>query len=1857
MKKRIASLLMAVLMLVTMLPVTAMAEELAAADPAEEQVVSEEVTTEPTEETDETETPAEPEHPGQTGEEPQPSEDAELPSEDPVEDEPVPLADETDADTGTVTRIAWVQKLVATFDMTVEDDNYPDNYYTDIDSTAAYYRDLMVAVEFGVIDLEAGLPFEPEEPATREFAAHTLNYCLGFQLDDSTYTYADTADVTYKDDVQVAVNRGWFALADGSFLPKQAMAAAEAEAMLADAAAVLEGTVVSETYNSTYTFKTGVIEIPNGTDVQVTDGVVRITDCPKTLTSGCIFVVYLNGLPVAYVADTVTKEGNVTVVTATRAEDADAFEAFDAQGVVEADLTLVKALDGTELAYYVEELDQEFQTYAMAKAAASRLGGSIAPKIELSCKREIAIGNAVSIALDIKVKNPKVSYSISLIKGEAYVQLSYDLSANYQVKGDLAGPAGINDIKLFYWGIPAIGGFSVTYDAELSGSVTGIQEWHVETGLNVSKKDGASMPRTFKSKTFTIAVEATCQVGFQAKFGVTELPALKAYIYAGFGCVGKAKANTYADTEKPETCVHFAAYLYAKCGATGQVEFEPLNYKKTLNINHDIYDEDNSPVRIVHHYEDGKLVAKCARGNVSSWFGKASDWYTSGDSQYMSSGWSSGYGGSGYGKDGTPIVIYEYTTDEDGKATITKYNGNSTSLVIPSTLDGYTVVAIGKDVFKNNTRLRMVVFPDTVTKIGNYAFYGCTNLSSITFGDGLVELGTKSFYGCTSLTAISLPDSVTRISYGAFDKCTRLANVKLSQNLEQLDGRAFSGCDALTSITIPKKVATSYKADISDYGYTGGRGAFNGNANLKSVTFEEGSTVIAGNLLANCPGIETIVIPDSVTEIGEYAFYHCINLKDVKLSSALTTINTRAFNDCIALPEVEIPDSVVKISYGAFDGCTALADVKLSRNLVQLDGRAFSGCDALTSITIPKKVATSYKADISDYGYTGGRGAFNGNANLKSVTFEEGSTVIAGNLLANCPGIETIVIPDSVTEIGEYAFYHCINLKDVKLSSALTTINTRAFNDCIALPEVEIPDSVVKISYGAFDGCTALADVKLSRNLVQLDGRAFSGCDALTSITIPKKVATSYKADISDYGYTGGRGAFNGNANLKSVTFEEGSTVIAGNLLANCPGIETIVIPDSVTEIGEYAFYHCINLKDVKLSSALTTINTQAFNDCSSLLAITVPDSVTSMGSAVFANCTSLADVTLPNTRQIIMSRTFESCSSLEKIVLPETVTRIQENAFENCTALKEIVWSKALTTIDANAFLNCDALVEVSIPATVTSMGNHVFRDCDALTTVVIPDSVTSMGTNVFYDCDALTSVKLGSGITTIPVSTFEHCDVLESIVIPRRVTTIGNTAFKDCVKFTSITIPRSVTSISSNAFSYPAKMTIYGVAGTYAETFAKDNSIKFVAKEVSATAVTLNTTELTISKGASATLFLTVTPEDFTDAVSWKSSNTSVATISDAGVVKAVDVGTATIKVVVGGKSASCKVTVQQPVTGITLNKTSLILEALGTYQLTATANPNTAVDRRISWSSSAPEVASVDENGLVTAHKKGSATITASAMDGSGVTKTCAVTVSNTAYICATVEEMESPHNYPDNCNDFWVYTIPGAEKLLVTFDAQTKIEDGFDYLYAYDAEGNQVGEYTGTELAGKTITIPSDTVRLKLVSDDSGNEWGFKVSSITPGMTGGAVSGNVTTGGNAADPVTIALKQDGSTVKTTTVTGGSYLVSGLTDGTYTLEASKPGCVSRSYTVAVKDGEIVSSLDVVLVARSNINGAAVNGDDVEITDVACLYRYLTANDRSQSSIPDEAYFLAVADVNSDGAVDVYDLQLLYETVSGIV
>lgn len=268
---------------------------------------------------------------------------------------------------------------------------------------------------------------------------------------------------------------------------------------------------------------------------------------------------------------------------------------------------------------------------------------------------------------------------------------------------------------------------------------------------------------------------------------------------------------------------------------------------------------------------------------------------------------------------------------------------------------------------------------------------------------------------------------------------------------------------------------------------------------------------------------------------------------------------------------------------------------------------------------------------------------------------------------------------------------------------------------------------------------------------------------------------------------------------------------------------------------------------------------------------------------------------------------------------------------------------------------------------------------------------------------------------------------------------------------------------------------------------------------------------------------LALTVFPANYTDAVLWKSSDPNVATVSETGVVTALNSGSTLIKVMVGSQSATCSVTVVEPVERINLNTSALTLDALDEVQLIAQVYPYYAT-QSVTWSSTDASVASVSENGLVTAHGKGVATITATAQDGSGISRSCTVTVLNNAYIASNVNELESPHSYESSCNDLWVYTLPGATRLYVTFDARTSLETRFDYLYLLDGSGVEIGRYTGTELAGQTIEIPGDTVRIKLKTDASGSDWGFKVTAITadgasqpveePKDSSGDLSGNGT-----------------------------------------------------------------------------------------------------------------------------------------------
>ena len=675
-------------------------------------------------------------------------------------------------------------------------------------------------------------------------------------------------------------------------------------------------------------------------------------------------------------------------------------------------------------------------------------------------------------------------------------------------------------------------------------------------------------------------------------------------------------------------------------------------------------------------------------------------------------------------------------------------------------------------------------------------------------------------------------------------------------------------------------------------------------------------------------------------------------------------------------------------------------------------------------------------------------------------------------MFANCPGIESIVIPGTVTDIESYAFYGSKNLQKVTLPESLTSIGWNTFQKCTGLTNVMIPDSVTVIGQEAFAECTNLETVTLPSNLERLEERAFYNDDMLTSIEIPKSLKeTSFTGESNI-------GPFNSCDGLKNIGFEQGTTKIASGLFANCPGIKSIVIPDTVTNMESHAFYGSKNLREVTLPESVTSIGSNAFEKCTGLINILIPKSVTAIGQSAFAACT-----------------------NLESIQLPDSITDITDYMFQNCTALKNIAIPKSITKIGAYAFRNCTALTELDLGKEITEIGDHAFYGCDALSSIVVPDSVTRIGGYCFEDCDVLQKVSLGTGITEIPEGAFYQCGSLEKIVLPYRVSRIRTKAFINCTKLTSITIPRSVTAIDDNVFSYPGKMTIYGVSGTYAQTYAKDKGISFVSNEVHATSAALSSATLKLNKGSTAVLALTVEPADFTDEVTWKSTDASVAAVDESGMVTAKGVGTATIRVIVGNISADCKVTVGQPVTSISLNEAYLSLEASDTYQLTASIYPTNADNKEVEWTSSDETVAAVDQTGLVTALSKGEATITALAKDGSNQSSECTVTVKNTMYAVTSAEKMESLHGYENNCSDIWVYTDENAEDSLeVVFDERTEVEDGFDFIYIYSADGTQIGKYTGTQLSGATVEVPGNTVKIKLVSDKAGNAWGFKVKNI-------------------------------------------------------------------------------------------------------------------------------------------------------------
>ena len=358
--------------------------------------------------------------------------------------------------------------------------------------------------------------------------------------------------------------------------------------------------------------------------------------------------------------------------------------------------------------------------------------------------------------------------------------------------------------------------------------------------------------------------------------------------------------------------------------------------------------------------------------------------------------------------------------------------------------------------------------------------------------------------------------------------------------------------------------------------------------------------------IIGCRSLTSLVIPDSVTNIGDYAFAFCRSLTDIVIPDSVTSIGNWAFWNCRSLTDIVIPDSVTSIGDNAFHFCSSLSNIAISDSVTSIGNNAFSDCRSLTDI----------------------------------------------------------VIPDSVTNIGDAAFCGCKSLRTIVIPDSVTSIGNNAFCDCSSLSNLVLPDSVTCIGGGAFSGCLLLEYISIPKNVICLNVNPFVNWDGKLECLSPNYI---YEDDV----------LFNKDKS-KIVSFRN-------------QNIESYIIPNSVTSIGDAAFSGCRSLSDIVIPNSVSSIGDAAFSGCRSLTEIVIPNSVTSIGGGVFWNCRSLSNIVIPNSVSSIGTWAFCGCKSLRSLVIPDSVTSIGDKAFQFCFSLTTITIPNSVSSIGTWAFCDCN--------------------------------------------------------------------------------------------------------------------------------------------------------------------------------------------------------------------------------------------------------------------------------------------------------------------------------------------------------------------------------------------------------------------------------------------------------------------------------------------------------------------------------------------------------------------------------------
>lgn len=637
----------------------------------------------------------------------------------------------------------------------------------------------------------------------------------------------------------------------------------------------------------------------------------------------------------------------------------------------------------------------------------------------------------------------------------------------------------------------------------------------------------------------------------------------------------------------------------------------------------------------------------------------------------------------------SPVADFTYEPINGLYAKITKYTGNDSIVIIPEEIDDYIIQVIGAEAFLGNSSMEYVIIPDTVTELGKQAFSRCSALKTVDMGNGVTTLGNWVFYASNSLRRIDFPESVTAMGRGVLQNCENLEYVGYPIHWETANsaGEVFAGCPKLTEIMIPEGVtgipnyafancpnlkrivlpegleyvyhhAFSNCTGLTEMVYPSTIktvGGIDGCTSITSVAIPDGTETIGTNAFDSVP-IRSIVIPNSVTQINNYAFQNCATLECVEFGAKLNTIGIYAFYKCSALSELMLPDSVTSIGAYAFANCTALEEFRYPANWTEVTRENSS----------------------SDYGHN-----FDNCTKLRRIEIPEGATVIPRAAFAYATYLRSVAMPGTIKTVGEDAFRGCTAITSVQLPEGVKVIGASAFRDCIYLAEVEFPSTLLGIDHFAFMDCSSLKEARLPDGMTTIATRVFANCSSLESVNYPVSLNTTIRYPY-DYRYEYGC-VFMGCKKLKEVIIPEGVTYIPNGVFNNADYIENIIFPSTLVNIDCFAFANCTSLKAAMLPDGLTSIGSQVFDNCVNLETVHYPKSLTTTTyypydyrypyGCVFKGCTKLKEIEIPDEVHMIPRGLFRYAPNLEKVYLGYNITSIGDLAFDNCPNLT--IWTE----------------------------------------------------------------------------------------------------------------------------------------------------------------------------------------------------------------------------------------------------------------------------------------------------------------------------------------------------------------------------------------------------------------------------------------------------------------------------------------------------------------------------------------------------------------------------------------------------